>query len=314
MKIWFTLLLLFPIQLMQASSTFNDVLSARLAGNDSPVSISAPSISFSEVEEGALSEDWLALFDTKSNYSERAAIAGSFDLSRFSDVEWNALLAWLSHSPKMQANAFAELSELSLKNDLLLRAIESGIDNERMGQLMLLVVLDTEQSPLWREYVLQHFVNFYEITWLDAEADYLTELRNAFQAILANCLFENSALCGTSVINLIALCQSCPEFDDSLILQCAELIASDPNQRVDSRVTALQLLGELGQINATQIATSVLLENDPKAHVSVQRAALGTLKSTKDHWHSGVIADLEQFLVISTHGRLRRLAKELLNS
>lgn len=294
------------------ASVFNDVLSARLAGSEPPVAAYVNPFTPPEVDATNLGGDLSQMLDSKANYVKRAEVASKVKLDHLEVPERDAVIAWLAYSPPTEGNAFSVLSEMSLKNDMLVRYIESDADREAVGRLMLHVVHDSSQSPLWREYVLQHFVVFYEATWGDAEAGHLDDLRDAFQSVLANCLFEDSALCGTSVINLLYLCETCPEFDDTLVLQAAERIAADTSTRPESRISALQLLGETGGLESTRIA-AVVINEAPRPNAGVRLAALGVLK-LQPLWHAEVASNLETFLTTSTHGRLRRLARKLLEN
>lgn len=299
-----------PAAILQAS-VFNDVLSARLDGSEPPASSYVNPFTVPPVAGDRLSSQYLLLYDSRANYVKRAEAASAVDPDQLDAPHLDSLIAWLAHTPPGEGNPFSELAELSLKNDMLVRCLGSAVDREVIGQLMLHVVNDTSQSPLWREYVLQHFVDFYESTWMGAEASYLSGLRNAFQAVLANCLFEDSALCGTSVINLIDLCRSCPEFKSRPVKKAAKAIVKDTGARPESRISALHLLGERGGRRAARIASRVLIE-EPRPNTGVQLAAMGALKSLPD-WHPEVVANLEAFLAASTHGRLRRLARTLLD-
>jgi hypothetical protein len=292
------------------ASVFNDVMSARLAGEEPTTSNYQNTFVVPEISLDQLGSEFKLLFDSKEEYIQRAKIVSSLNFKQLSEIEKNALIAWLAYTPPNEANSFFELSDLSLKNDILMNFISNRLDPEYVGQLMLHVVYDTEQSALWREYVLQYYVSFYEVTWVEAEPNYLSDLRAAFQAVLANCLFESSALCGTSFINLIYLSDSCPEFDLELVKQAAKRIACDKNTLPESRISALQLLGERGESAVTEIAAGILHE-DPRPNAGVQLAALGVLK-TRTEWHPLVINKLETFLTTSTHGRLRSLARTLL--
>ncbi|MEM9398679.1 MAG: hypothetical protein AAF984_00580 [Verrucomicrobiota bacterium] len=302
---------LLSVNLVNAS-VFRDTVTARIAGNPPPSVSFVNTFEVPTIDAAAMSNDAVLLLKNTTDYITRAKIASKVVIDDLSEADHTALIFFLSNNIPVPTGSFGELSTYSLRNDLLVKYIHSDENPHLVGQLMLHIVLDTSQSIIWREYVLQYFVDFYERTWVGAVPEYLTELRDAFQSVIANCLFEKNSLCGTSFINLVYLCVSCPEFELSVIKQVANIIAQDVTFSEASRISAIQALGEIGDVASTRIAVQILGEQ-PSPSVGIQLAVLGALKKNAV-WHADVSTGLENFLSTTTHANLRYLAKKLTNN
>ncbi|MGB0371723.1 MAG: hypothetical protein ACPGN3_10240 [Opitutales bacterium] len=293
-------------------SVFRETVTARLAGDPPPSVSFVNTFEVPSIDPITVSEDIRLLLKNSTDYITRAKIASEIEFEELSPADHSAIIFFLSNNIPIQSSSFGELSSYSLKNDLLVKYIDSDEDPLLVGELMLYVVLDTTQSLIWREYVLQYFVDFYQRTWVGASPDYLPELRDAFQSVLANCLFEKHALCGTSFINLVYLYTTSPDFELSVVKNVATIIAQDVTYSEASRISAIQVLGEIGDLDSTRIAVAILSE-EPKPSVGIQLAVLGALKMNTT-WHADVNAGLQSFLSTTTHANLRYWAKKLINN
>jgi len=128
----------------------------------------------------------------------------------------------------------------ALKNEMLNRLREQTSPPAKLTQTMIDLFLDQEQDPVIREYTLQHLSLWYE----KATVKEKERCRDVFWGALQEERETNIA--GTALIALYHLQPSETAIDRAHLEEAARNLAQDDACSRASRLTALQICGQLG--------------------------------------------------------------------
>lgn len=217
------------------------------------------------------------LKDSGADFRAKNAELSQLRQSDFSKEECNALMSFIV-TKRLKDDGREDLYHLSHKNDALACLIEHRPVPSGLGQLMISIVGDETEDPIWREYVLQYFYDYYHAKWpveTEVEASDISE-RILFQRALAAAAFhDDSGIAGTALIVLEELSSDYPEFTPAIINKAARRVALSPDCCVSSRITAVSVLGE--QTNNEDIETISRIANDSTAQLALRVAATGRI-------------------------------------
>jgi hypothetical protein len=218
--------------------------------------------------------------DHPASYREARQQLSQFQYEGMNDAETQGLIELIVKDDYSE-DYVQEVPLQELKNDALECLLARDPMPENLGDIMLTVVEDDTQDPIWREYVLQHFVFYYQQRWPQEmrplKGNELAECQQ-FQRSLARCLRKkNNGLAGTALIVLKELTKEDAAFDKGIVITGALQLASDETSSLDSRITALSVLGELDPLQVRRIALDIL--KDDSNPTTLRLAAMGALKS-----------------------------------
>lgn len=196
------------------------------------------------------------------------------------DAECAALMSFLA-TRKLNDDGSEDLYHLSLKNDALICLIEHRPLPAGLGKLMIEVVQDEAEGPIWREYVLQYYPDFYRASWPvgEAHAPSAGQDRLAMQRSIAAAIFhEDTGLGGTALIVLENLAADYPEFQGDILKRACRQIVNSDATCLASQITALSMMSEDPEGADVDIASTIA--KDGTKELTLRMAAAGRLA----HW------------------------------
>lgn len=214
----------------------------------------------------------------KLSYTEHKDFISSIEPADISEQNLKVLkyfLACKHYCP----NEREKVQLFALKNDVLDLLVKKRSElSDDLGMLMIDIVKDHQHDPLWREYVLQYFVFYYQSRWPENENNDAGNiaLRNTFQKVLACALSESGCgLAGTSIIVLNQLEKTHPEFAFNYWKDAVLQLCENEDANLATRITAVQMVGKTGDPNTFQALSNFIY--DDKCCKVMKIAAVGAL-------------------------------------
>jgi len=136
---------------------------------------------------------------------------------------------------KLQDN----LAENSIRNDLLEVLLNIFPMPENLGEMLLDIVKDPEQSPVWKDYVVQHY-SVYVQNYV-AQTDDLKGVE-PFRHSYLNLVEQEKSIAATSLIGMELLYNAGRFFDKNNIVHAAQKINASKNVPPGAKATAQSIL------------------------------------------------------------------------
>lgn len=216
-----------------------------------------------------------SILDFKNNFVQRDTKARSLGRS-LNPSEMKALSDFLLQRHTEDENDMGR----AIKNDLMDALCEQRlIVSTNVVAMLQAVFIDSSQDIVVRDYALQHLGVFYErlaikVPWTREQVE---AQRTAIQQSLWAALGEtDSSIAGTALLALSRLAQTEPEFDRARIGKVALKMGEDRTLGELTRVTALQICGQLQVRQALPLLAQVA-ENEPD--MSLRISAIGSIGS-----------------------------------
>lgn len=240
--------------------------------------------------------------DFGGNYhveSERVRRMGrELDAARIQ--EWYAFL----DTPHSQSMRLSQQEFNSLKNDVLDNLISQTTLPEGLGFLLVELYSDAKLGDVFRDFCIQRMMLYYEARWSSGPSDAndmeSMAVRNAYWRAVQE---QGTSIAGSALIGLERLSRTYPEFDRHRVRQSVVSLANSDATPLQTRITALQLCGIMGETTALATARRLAQEG---GSIPLQLAAIATIG---DLGSAGDAVFLESRLE-ATRDRLQKTAIE----
>ena len=241
-----------------------------------------------------------------ASFLEKGSLLGSLRHGVLTDEQCDGLLHFIQ-TDQFQESGKESSQFLSLKNDALECLLELSELPVGLTAAMIRMVRDESKDPIWREYVLQHFVMLYRAKW-PADSPQDTKKgqreRRAIQRALAASIFHcDSGLAGTALIVVEDLSRDYPEFEN-VLSRSAKMIARDEKACMSSRTTALSMIE--GSAEPETIALAGELASNQQHPLAIRIAATGRLREWS-HASAQAHAELQKVKSVQNGGRKARM-------
>lgn len=246
-------------------------------------------------EPNTIPERLRAIFQTNgtASFNERLTAVHSLDMA-LTGAEIEALYRFLLSYDR----------DSLVKNDILnlLRAQQNSAP--RFVEILSALYEDRQQDPPLRDYAIQHAALSY--------AGSRAQDKERIVALLWSAAGEsNSAIAGTALLGLEQLAQGYAFIDRTKVAETALSISSNQRASALSRITAIQICGQLHYSGAIQAAE---LLSSSKESVSLRMAAIATLGDTGTSAQNELLRrlteDSEPRIQRAAHSALERLERQ----
>ncbi|MEM7395071.1 MAG: hypothetical protein AAF492_22295, partial [Verrucomicrobiota bacterium] len=190
--------------------------------------------------------------------------------------ELDTLYAFLRIHPSREKQV-GRMALHSLKNDVLDRLIEQEVVPEDLGARMTDMFRDTGQEPLWRDYLAQHFAEFYRARWAPGRTIEHDPERQAFRQMILEALDEtDSPIAGSTLLGLERLTEtgSYPEFEPGMLGDLALKMAEKERASDGARTVAVQVAARMGKVEILEPAREWARNG---SSIPLRMAAIGAL-------------------------------------
>lgn len=237
------------------------------------------------IHDSTIQSELEILLSEEAAYSERLKVLNEIDWSALDLEQYKAIKLFLISD---SASVNEPVSQFAIRNDLLLKLITNPDCISMAAQVLVGVVSDLKQHPLWREYVLQHYSIFID----DYHGDGLVDpfVLDRLCEILSSSLGEiENGMSGTAFLNLKRLERSNPEIlRDIDYMELAARAAINPDVDLSTRISALGCLDPLdAEIRPEQLNRIMV---DPEANIVLKAAALRYALAANNKTESGSYA------------------------
>ena len=162
-----------------------------------------------------------------------------------------------------------------LKNDLMDVLVENPSISLPLSQNLVHLLEDASQNIVIRDYALQHLFTLFERLGDAPQRQEVLDTREALRTTFRNALGEkDSSIAGTALVGLARLANQSSEFSKAQIGADALRLVRDENVGELTRISALQVCGQLNQVGAAAYALALA---ERGTTVSIQISAIGTL-------------------------------------
>jgi hypothetical protein len=149
------------------------------------------------------------------------------------------------------------LAENAIKNDLLEVLLNVNPMPDDLGEMMLTVVVDPAQSPVWRDYVIQHYSVYLEnIILSQGLAKAQGEMAQFRQSYLEQASAPRSTA-ATSLMGMDLLAQKGWMFDDENIAEQAKAMIDREGLSAGAKATAWQIYQERTEENDFELSAQL---------------------------------------------------------
>jgi len=192
-----------------------------------------------------------------------------------------------------------------LRNVMLDRLTQQSKLPAGLPVVLVSIYKDMQQDVVMRDYAIQHINTVYD----RANTDDKTALnRTLWQAAVET----DSSIAGTALLALNDLARSNPEFDRDQIAQTASKLAGDENCGELTRITAVQLCGQMGVQQASALIQQLAQQAGSIPLRISAIAALGDLGDQgAEPFLQQIAAGSEDRLKPAAETALKRLKKRL---
>ena len=152
------------------------------------------------------------------------------------------------------------LAENSIKNDLLEVLLKAKPLPEDLGGMMVAIVDDPNQSPVWRDYVVQHYSVFVENIVAQNGLEKSKAEVEPIKTSYLICAEQNKSLAATSLMGMNLLAKKSLVFDVGTINDLAQKLYEKDDLAPGTKATAMSLLldngVDVGLAKSREIATN----------------------------------------------------------
>ena len=185
-------------------------------------------------------------------------------LSKTLSLEQREILYDFLLSKEKPENLSAE-NFYEIKNDLLNQLREQASPPPELTGVLTAMYQDKDQDPVIRDYAIQHLSCWYSVV-----GDKKAISQNLWQAAGE----RGESLSGTALLGLQKLSASSPEIDSKQVAAAALSLAQDTKVNPLTRITAVQVCGQMGLKQVSSLARNLA---DTSDSLPLRLSALATL-------------------------------------
>ncbi len=184
---------------------------------------------------------------------------------------------WISflETPYSGSMGLAPLEFDSLKNDVLDQLIAQEVIPADLGFRMVQMSSDASLGEVFRDYCIQRLALYYEARWPTGQSNpdsaESLAIRNAYWKAVQG---PDAISAGSALIGLERLSRVYGEFERQRLKQTVLSLAQNDATPVQTRITALQLCGVMGDSSALPVARRLSQESKS---IPLQLAAIATM-------------------------------------